>query len=46
MPHAFAYGVQDAESGNNFGHEEQSDGDEVQGSYNVQLSDGRKQIVS
>ncbi|XP_076037776.1 pro-resilin-like [Oratosquilla oratoria] len=45
MPHQFGYNVQDYE-GNNFGHSENSDGNNVQGEYRVQLPDGRTQIVT
>ncbi|XP_063218010.1 pro-resilin-like [Bacillus rossius redtenbacheri] len=41
----FSYGVQDAESGSEFGHLESRQGDAAWGSYNVLLPDGRKQIV-
>ncbi|KAF2368099.1 Insect cuticle protein [Trinorchestia longiramus] len=44
-PYNFAYGVQDPYKGIDFGQHEQSDGNKVQGSYTVQLPDGRKQIV-
>lgn len=42
----FEYEVNDPESGNQFGHKEQRDGDLTTGEYNVLLPDGRKQIVS
>nr|XP_045603059.1 larval cuticle protein A2B-like [Procambarus clarkii] len=45
MPHNFAYNVKDGYSGTNFGHSENSDGNTVRGSYNVDLPDGRKQTV-
>lgn len=41
----FKYDVQDAESGNDFGHEEQRNGDDTRGKYYVLLPDGRRQIV-
>ena len=44
-PYAFDYGVKDEYSGANFGHSEKSDGNAVQGSYQVALPDGRIQIV-
>ncbi|KAG7161690.1 Pro-resilin-like 127, partial [Homarus americanus] len=46
MPYNFQYGVQDDYSGTDFGHNEESDGNTVQGSYTVQLPDGRKQTVT
>ncbi|XP_042234984.1 larval cuticle protein A3A-like [Homarus americanus] len=46
MPHNFAYTVRDEYAGTNFGHSEDSDGNTVQGSYNVDLPDGRKQTVT
>ncbi|XP_076041820.1 cuticle protein 7-like [Oratosquilla oratoria] len=45
MPHQFLYNVRD-EYGNDFGHNENSDGKNVQGEYRVQLPDGRVQVVS
>ena len=45
-PYSFAYGINDQYSGVNLGQEEKSDGNVVEGSYTVQLPDGRKQIVS
>ncbi|PSN42147.1 hypothetical protein C0J52_17134 [Blattella germanica] len=42
----FMYEVQDAESGNDFGHmESRQDDDNAQGTYYVVLPDGRKQII-
>ncbi|KDR13353.1 Pro-resilin [Zootermopsis nevadensis] len=41
----FSYQVQDAHSGNDFGHHEGRDGDVAWGSYEVLLPDGRKQVV-
>ncbi|XP_045603046.2 pupal cuticle protein Edg-84A-like [Procambarus clarkii] len=46
MPHDFQYNVRDDYSGTNFGHSENSDGNTVRGSYNVDLPDGRKQTVN
>ncbi|XP_069195330.1 cuticle protein 7-like [Procambarus clarkii] len=46
MPHNFAYNVRDDYSRTNFGHSENSDGNTVRGSYNVDLPDGRKQTVN
>ncbi|CAL4098577.1 unnamed protein product [Meganyctiphanes norvegica] len=46
QPYEFGYGVVDDYTGNDFGHQESSDGDgSVYGQYHVQLPDGRKQIV-
>ncbi|XP_042858303.1 pro-resilin-like isoform X1 [Penaeus japonicus] len=42
----FRYGVKDGYSGVDFGHEESRDEDETEGSYSVQLPDGRVQRVS
>ncbi|XP_076053413.1 cuticle protein 7-like [Oratosquilla oratoria] len=42
----FEYNVQDAESGNNFGHNEAREGDNTQGSYRVLLPDGKELVVS
>lgn len=42
----FQYDVQDYQSGNDFGHMEQRDGDLTTGRYYVLLPDGRKQIVT
>jgi len=44
-PYNFAYGVNDPYQGLDFGQNEESDGNTVQGSYTVQLPDGRTQIV-
>ncbi|KAG5895731.1 hypothetical protein JTB14_025677 [Gonioctena quinquepunctata] len=41
----FEYHVEDAASGNDFGHEEQREGDVAQGKYFVLLPDGRLQTV-
>ncbi|XP_071523382.1 uncharacterized protein [Panulirus ornatus] len=46
MPYDFAYGVKDEYSGNNYGHNENSDGSTVTGEYRVLLPDGRTQIVT
>ncbi|XP_066979041.1 cuticle protein 18.6-like [Macrobrachium rosenbergii] len=45
MPYNFAYGVKDEYAGANYGHNEDSDGQSVKGSYTVQLPDGRIQTV-
>ncbi|XP_046400415.1 pro-resilin-like [Ischnura elegans] len=42
----FEYEVNDPESGNNFGHKEQREGERAQGEYHVLLPDGRTQIVT
>ncbi|XP_076061306.1 uncharacterized protein LOC143037080 [Oratosquilla oratoria] len=42
----FNYAVRDAYSGNDFGHQEVRDGDRTDGSYSVQLPDGRLQKVT
>jgi len=44
-PYRFGYAVQDDE-GNDFNHQEQSDGLEITGQYSVLLPDGRIQTVS
>ncbi|XP_042892338.1 cuticle protein 8-like isoform X2 [Penaeus japonicus] len=41
----YNYGVSDEYSGANFGHSESRDGYKTEGSYTVDLPDGRKQIV-
>lgn len=46
MPYEFRYGVLDQVSGNDFGHEERSDGQMVMGRYYVLLPDGRRQVVT
>ncbi|XP_076065107.1 uncharacterized protein LOC143039134 [Oratosquilla oratoria] len=46
MPYDFAYAVKDEYSGNDFAHDEKSDGDVTSGSYRVALPDGRTQIVT
>ncbi|XP_069195220.1 cuticle protein 7 [Procambarus clarkii] len=45
-PYTFEYGVKDGYSGANYGHSENSDGKAVSGSYQVDLPDGRTQIVN
>ena len=45
-PYSFGYSVEDAQSYNNFGHQESNDGKVVTGSYRVLLPDGRTQIVN
>ena len=45
-PYDFSYGVSDPYKGIDFGQTEKSDGNQVKGSYSVQLPDGRKQTVS
>ncbi|XP_068209724.1 cuticle protein 7-like [Palaemon carinicauda] len=42
----FNWAVKDEYSGNDFGHQESRDGDHTQGSYYVQLPDGRLQTVT
>ncbi|XP_068230635.1 cuticle protein 19-like [Palaemon carinicauda] len=46
MPYDFRYGIRDQYTGNDFGHEETSNGDAVTGRYYVLLPDGRRQVVS
>ncbi|XP_069972536.1 pro-resilin-like [Penaeus vannamei] len=41
----FNWNVNHDDSGNDFGHQEARDGDHTQGSYYVQLPDGRLQTV-
>lgn len=41
----FSYEVKDAESGNDFGHQEARQGDVAEGKYYVLLPDGRLQTV-
>ncbi|XP_068209983.1 cuticle protein 7-like [Palaemon carinicauda] len=43
--YSFNYAVKDESSENDFGHQETRDGDGTQGSYYVQLPDGRLQTV-
>ncbi|XP_042875686.1 cuticle protein 7-like [Penaeus japonicus] len=42
----FNWAVKDEYSGNDFGHQESRDGDNTEGSYYVQLPDGRLQKVT
>ncbi|XP_053633374.1 pro-resilin-like [Cherax quadricarinatus] len=42
----FQWDVNDSPSGNFYGHGEERDGDNTQGSYYVQLPDGRKMVVN
>ncbi|CAL4176098.1 unnamed protein product, partial [Meganyctiphanes norvegica] len=46
MPYDFAYGVKDDYRGLDFDQSENSDGNVVQGGYNVVLPDGRIQTVT
>ncbi|MCL4148201.1 UNVERIFIED_CONTAM: hypothetical protein GTU68_051832 [Idotea baltica] len=46
MPYKFEWTVLDAETRNDFGHREFSDGDVVRGEYYVLLPDGRVQTVT
>ncbi|KAG7154815.1 Pro-resilin-like 154 [Homarus americanus] len=46
MPYDLRYGVRDQNFGNDFGHEEQNDGNSVSGRYYVLLPDGRRQVVT
>ncbi|XP_071535288.1 cuticle protein 19-like [Panulirus ornatus] len=46
IPYTFQYGIQDEYAGADFGHNEESDGKTVRGSYTVQLPDSRKQTVT
>ncbi|XP_071534972.1 cuticle protein 19-like [Panulirus ornatus] len=46
MPYEFGYAVKDEYSGNDFAHDEKSDGTVTSGSYRVLLPDGRTQIVT
>ena len=43
--YSFNWAVSDDSSSNEFGHQEARDGDHTQGSYYVQLPDGRLQTV-
>jgi len=43
--YSFNWAVSDDSSSNEFGHQEARDGDDTQGSYYVQLPDGRLQTV-
>lgn len=42
----FDWAVKNDEYGNNYGHEEERDGDQTRGSYFVDLPDGRRQTVT
>lgn len=44
--YSYNYGVADHYSGANFGHSESRNGYKTEGSYTVDLPDGRKQIVT
>ncbi|XP_064122603.1 pro-resilin-like [Macrobrachium nipponense] len=44
--YSFNWAVSDDSSSNEFGHQESRDGDDTEGSYYVQLPDGRLQKVS
>jgi hypothetical protein len=44
--YAFAYGVQDPQSGNAQSHQEQRDGDHVRGEYKVLEADGSVRTVT
>ncbi|CAL4064800.1 unnamed protein product, partial [Meganyctiphanes norvegica] len=44
-PYSFGYAVHDSYNGNDFSANEESNGKQVKGSYNVLLPDGRKQTV-
>ncbi|KAA0201648.1 Cuticle Protein CPR RR Uncl [Hyalella azteca] len=46
MPFDYSYAVQDQYSGNDFGHNTNSDGKVTTGEYRVLLPDGRTQIVT
>lgn len=46
MPYNFDWSVKDDASANDYGHQEQSDGQVVTGSYRVLLPDGRTQVVN
>ncbi|XP_064086331.1 adhesive plaque matrix protein-like [Macrobrachium nipponense] len=45
-PYKYNYNINDKYAGTDFGHNEESDGHTVKGSYTVQLPDGRKQTVN
>ncbi|XP_037775512.1 cuticle protein 7-like [Penaeus monodon] len=45
MPFDFSYAVRDPYSGNDYAHQETSDGHVTSGSYRVVLPDGRTEIV-
>ena len=44
-PYSFSYGVQDEYEGLNYAHNEDSNGESLQGSYTVDLPDGTRKIV-
>ena len=46
MPYSFSWAVDEPEYGNQYGHQEESDGVVTQGEYRVLLPDGRTQIVT
>ena len=46
MPYEFAWEVKDEYSGNDYSHQEKSDGLITNGQYSVLLPDGRTQIVT
>ena len=46
MPFEFSYVVQDDYSGNDYSHNEKSDGSVTNGQYSVLLPDGRTQVVT
>ncbi|CAG0880163.1 unnamed protein product [Cyprideis torosa] len=46
MPYSFQYGVRDNYYGNDYGHQESSDGQQTKGSYRVKLPDGRTMYVT
>ncbi|XP_076065068.1 cuticle protein 7-like [Oratosquilla oratoria] len=46
MPFAFAYAVKDDYSGNDYAHDQASDGKVTSGSYRVALPDGRIETVT
>lgn len=45
-PYSFNYEVKDPESGNDYSHKADSDGNTVKGEYKVLLPDGRRQTVT
>ena len=45
MPYDFGWAVQEPDTGNDFTHEETSDGVQTSGQYRVNLPDGRVQLV-
>ena len=46
MPYSFEWAVKDEYSGNDYSHQQSSDGDVTNGEYRVALPDGRLQIVT